>query len=95
MPSKPIRKLEKIAALEIITFLRENGSTGKVDLVQRLEAGQTSIYSALSVLKELDLIEEQQPEGFPVRRPVNLTEKGRRVAELLVQVEKILTEGEK
>jgi predicted transcriptional regulator len=86
---------EQDGILELLLILLKNGKLSKAEVVSALGRSSTTAYRCLAMLKKLDLITELEPTSFPYRKDVSLTEKGRRVAELLVQVEKILTEGEK
>jgi len=61
-------------------------------IVDRTKSSPNAIYNALRRLIQTDLIKEEREKGFPYRRLISLTEKGRKVAELLVEIEKILSE---
>ncbi|MCS7373830.1 MAG: winged helix-turn-helix transcriptional regulator, partial [archaeon GB-1845-036] len=50
-------------------------------------------YNALKILHDNGLIAEEREEDFPRRRLISLTEKGRKIAKLLVEIEKILKRG--
>jgi len=84
-----IRKLEKRAALQILLYLL-NGGASRTDLRKNIDASVDAIYSALSILLKLGLIKEETLEKFPFSVVVKLTEKGRRIAALLAEIEKIL-----
>ena len=62
------------------------------EIVRRLGRPQATIYRAIGKLKELALIYDETT-GYPVKRFFSLTEKGRRVAEKLADVENILQLG--
>lgn len=84
-----INKLEKRAALQILLYLLK-GEASRTDLRKNLDASVDAIYSALPILLKLGLIEEETLKEFPFSVVIRLTEKGRRVAEHLVEIEKIL-----
>lgn len=88
-----IQKLKKTVALEVLLFLRKNGSSGKTTLTQGVEASQTSVNSALTSLRQLGLIQDVEPVGRPLKLPVSLSEKGHRIAAHIVEVQKILAEN--
>jgi len=58
-------------------------SKSTIPLVRRVEE-----------LKSLGLIHEELSEFAPLSKTVSLTEKGRRVAEKVAEIEEILREGE-
>lgn len=82
--------LEKRAALQILVYLHKHGEATRSDLRNNIDAALKSIYSALPVLKSLSLIEEETLSHFPFSVLIRLTEKGRRVARHLAEIEEIL-----
>lgn len=86
-----LAKLEKKAALQIMVYLYKKGEPGKrEDLRSNTSGVMETIYSALEVLKSLDLIEEEEVGIFPFERRVWLRKKGMLVAKRLVEIENIL-----
>ena len=63
------------------------------DLRQNIDAAIKTIYSTLRVLMKLNLIEEISSDKFPFTVKIRLSDKGRKIAEHLVEIEKILGEG--
>lgn len=59
------------------------------ELVRKIASPQTTVYRAVPKLKELGLINDKLTP-YPVKRIFSLTEKGRKVAEKLAEVESIL-----
>ena len=64
----------------------------RTELRKNIEASVSAIYSALPKLKRLRLIDEGSKETFPFTVEVSLTEKGRRIAKHLAEIEAILAE---
>ena len=58
-----------------------------------INSSQDALYNALKILYDNGLIAEEREEDFPRRRLISLTDKGMKVAELLIQLEKILDGG--
>lgn len=83
---------QQMGCLELLRLLLKNEKLWKREIVSKLNRSPQVAYSALRVLKKLDLITQVDAKTFPYRKDVSLTEKGRRVAEYLVEVEKILGE---
>lgn len=86
-----LAKLEKKAALQILVYLYEKGEpANREELRGNIKAVMATVYSALEVLKGLDLIEEEEVGAFPFERRVWLREKGMLVARRLAEIENIL-----
>ena len=60
------------------------------DIVSFGKMNRQTVYNNLRILLSLGLITEKREEGFPPRRLISLTEKGRKVAEKLEEIEVIL-----
>jgi DNA-binding MarR family transcriptional regulator len=83
---------EQAAAIDLLMLLVSNSDKLKLsEIVRKLGRPQATIYRAISKLKETGLIYDETT-GYPVKRFFSLTEKGRRVAERLAEVESILQE---
>ncbi|MEM2841626.1 MAG: MarR family winged helix-turn-helix transcriptional regulator [Candidatus Bathyarchaeia archaeon] len=85
-----LNSLEKRGALQILLHLHRKGKATRTDLRGHVDASMDTIYTALKVLMELGLVEEMAMDRFPFSVQVTLTEKGRRVAEHIAEVDKIL-----
>ena len=83
---------EQATAMELLMLLADSGDKLKLsEIVRKLGRPQATIYRGITKLKELMLI-DHETTGFPVKRFFSLTEKGRRVAEKLAEVESVLQE---
>lgn len=86
-----IEILEKSKAAEIMVKLHERKEIGLVEMVVVLSGGSTStINNRLLELKSVGLIEEEREAKFGGRRLFRLTDKGKKVARKLVEIEKLL-----
>jgi len=85
-----LSKLEQTAALRILALLHKKERASRTDLRQQIQASIDAIYNAVPKLKDLGLINEESREKFPFTVEISLTQKGRRVAELVVDIEKML-----
>jgi DNA-binding MarR family transcriptional regulator len=83
---------EQAAAMELLILLLNNDKLKLSEIVRKLGRSQATIYRAIENLKELELVSDETT-GYPVKRFMSLTEKGRRVAEKLVEVEGVLQES--
>ena len=89
---KALSELESRATLRILVTLLITGPLSFSELANKVGSSNVTIYNALKRLKKVDLIAEEREEDFPRRRLISLTEKGRKIAKLLVEIEKILSE---
>lgn len=82
-------QLEQKHAIRILFVLLEEGQLKITELKEILRKPATTIYKALNILTELGLVEDKLTE-WPVKRFLILTEKGKQVAQLLTEIEKLL-----
>lgn len=95
-----IGKLDRTkAALRLLIVIYESKKTldrdGVFELLnKKYRIGKTAGYSAIKVCKQLGLIEEKFVKTVGVRPSVlhSLTEKGKNVAEIIVELEKALSQ---
>lgn len=67
-----------------------DGDTPIMDLPKKAGLGGGAVYNAVRWLNDRGLVVEQKEGSFPRRRMIKQTEKGREVANLLKQADKIL-----
>jgi len=81
----------KKAALQILLYLRDKKVATRTDLRENISSSLDAMYSAIPILIDLGLVRQRkQSERFPFQVEIELTDKGRRVAEHLAEIEKIL-----
>jgi len=85
-----LKVLEQIAAPRLLVLLAKRGKMSITELRSSLDASGMAIYNAIKKLSQAGLVNDEYEEHFPRRRLISLTEKGRRVAELLAQIEAVL-----
>ena len=86
-----IEILEKSKAVEVLIRLHEKKEAGLVELVMAISGGSTStVVNRLMEMENAGLVEEEREAKFGGRRLFRLTEKGKKVAKRLVEVEKVL-----
>jgi len=85
-----IAELEQTTAIRMMLYLYKEKKASRTDLRKNIDASTAAIYNALPKLKKLGLIEETKEKAFPFTVEVKLTEKGKKVACHLLEVEKIL-----
>ena len=74
----PIDELDGTrAALRVLLTLHKEGSLPRTKLIGNAAIGKQAVYTALRVLQQLGLVEEERRKGFPVVL-TGLTERGRR-----------------
>jgi len=82
--------LEQVAALRILVTLLEDKELTLTALSNKIKCSHSALYSALRKLYDANLIMETREKDFPRRRLISLTDKGKKIAELLVEIERIL-----
>jgi len=83
--------LEQTAALRILVLLHKRGSTTRTQLIKAVNASTTTLYTALTKLKKLGLIQEKKDKTFPFTVEVTLSQKGQKIANQLIKIEQTLT----
>ncbi len=82
--------MEKRAVLQILAYLNRVEKATRTDLRDNIKAALKSIYSTLPVLMKLGLISEEVKESFPFTVSIMLSDKGKQIAQHLVEIERIL-----
>ncbi|MCX7914373.1 MAG: winged helix-turn-helix transcriptional regulator [Thermodesulfovibrionales bacterium] len=77
------------AGVLLITLLKY-GKLSLLELREKSELSNQTVYNNARRLKEMGLIQEELENEFPRRRLISLTEKGRKVAEKLEEIEGML-----
>jgi len=91
---RPIDELgEAKAALRVLLMLHKGGSISRTKLIGNAAMGKQAVYTALRVLQQLGLVEEERRKGFPNVVLTGLTERGRKVAKRVGEIEGILRTG--
>ena len=86
-----IDKLDEVkATLRVLIYLQENKEAKLTTIMKGIPVGQKAVYTTLSTLIELELIEEKTSKDFPFTRNFILTKKGQEIAKHLTEIEKIL-----
>jgi len=90
----PMRILEGQAGnLRFLIYLSNVDEANFQSIVEGLPLTGRSLYSFIDKLKELELIDiRTDRSSYPTRNMIPLTEKGRKVAECLKKIEKLLEE---
>jgi len=87
---RKMESLEQTGSIRIMLFLNKKGAVTLTDIKGGVNCSLSAIYNALRKLRDAGLIQEELEETFPRRRLISLTEKGRKVAEKLEEIEKSL-----
>ena len=91
MRRETLKILEQTTLPRILVYLLEKGKASRTDLVHDIKGSQRAIYNSLPILKKTGLIEQHTAKGFPRRKDIWLTEKGKRVANLLIPIIEVLS----
>ena len=81
-----IKELESNGELQLLVFLLKNGKTKITDIT--LSGSTSTLYHALKILSELELIEEERKK--PYTRYIKLTETGAAIAKKLAEINTLL-----
>jgi len=89
-----MRTLEGQAGnLRVVIYLSNVDETNFQSIVEGLPLTGRSLYSVIDKLEELELINTRiDRSSYPPRKMISLTDKGRKVAEYLKKIEKVLEE---
>ncbi|MBR6037574.1 MAG: winged helix-turn-helix transcriptional regulator [Candidatus Methanomethylophilaceae archaeon] len=81
--------LETTHAIRILLVLRDNGSMVKGDLARAIAKGTATVQSRVADLVDSGLVTETRETTKPFRIYVELTPKGREIADLLCELESL------
>jgi len=88
---RPIDELgEAKAALRVLLMLHREGPFSRTELIENAAMGKQAVYTALRVLQQLGLVEEERRKGFPNTVLTGLAGKGKKVAKRVGEIEGIL-----
>ena len=87
-----LRTLKGVIALEVLLVVYRKPGIFLGKLIEELNGSRSSVIDAVDHLIKVGLIQETREKEFPRRRLLYPTEKGKRVGELLSEIEKILSE---
>ena len=83
--------LEKSQSMEILVALHDKDKLFLSELLETLNTKDTNTVSRrIDLLRDVGLIKEEGEEKFGGRRYIWLTNKGKKVAKLLVEIDKIV-----
>jgi len=85
-----IAVLESVYAMRILAILLRDGPTFRSILYQKVSKSTNSPKARVDELLEAGLLTEDVSQFPPLSKRIGLTEKGRRVAELVAEMERIL-----
>lgn len=86
-----IEVLEKKGAMRILMELRD-APKPITQLMKDLGIGQDRIYTSVEDFKANGIVEDNKMTTFPYSRTINLTNKGIRLADLVHQVDEVITD---
>ncbi|MEI6795565.1 MAG: hypothetical protein WCK39_01750 [Methanomassiliicoccales archaeon] len=82
--------LEERYTVRIMVALRQKGQTTRQDLYETVSNGSSTVGGKVNTLISIGLVEEEVRKALPFTKHLRLTEKGTRVADLLVEIEKVV-----
>ena len=85
-------KLEKTGAIQVLSALYlSNEPKMMMELKNKVKCSNETMRSAVELLLEMGLVQQTLEKGPPPRRLISLTEKGKKVAEKLEEIEEELS----
>lgn len=90
MENSNIGVLESVYAMRILALLLRDGPTFRSIIYQRVSKSTNSPKAHVDELLEAGLLTEDVWQFPPLSKRIGLTEKGRKVAELVAEMEKVL-----
>jgi len=82
---------ELTAVIRLMIFLYRHPGSNTTKILKSSTAGQKAFYSAKKYLEENNLLEVEIKKMLPSGPLYSLNEKGRKIAEHLTEIEKLLT----
>ena len=82
--------LEQRGIVSFLLYLLRNEGKPLSVIVEEAGINRTTVYNVINRLLQTGLIKEDYEKGFPRRRIFRLTEKGRKVAEKLLEIEELM-----
>ena len=97
MSENPIRVLEKQSGLiRLLIFLLDHQPINVQSVIENTDIYPNIMYSSLRKSKDLGLIASRtDSKSYPPRNMISLTDKGKKVAKHLKEIEEILEERDK
>lgn len=83
---------ELTAVIRLLLFLYQHPKSNVSSIIAQSNAGQKAFYSAKKFLEENKLLKIEKNQVLPYNPLYSLSEKGKRIAQHLVEIEKILNE---
>ena len=91
---EPIGELDETkGTFRVLLILHREGPLSRPKLIRKAAVGKQAVYTALRVLQQLGLVEEERTKGFPNTVLTGLTERGRKVAKRVGEIEKLVNMG--
>jgi len=87
-----ITELEGYGFIRLLLFLKEKNEVKISEIPKLVNMSSRTLYRIIDKMKKLNLIESKKQEVFPFSNVLCLTDKGRRVADLLSEIERVLEE---
>jgi DNA-binding HxlR family transcriptional regulator len=85
--------LEERHALKLLACLYRNGKSQRSSLYSAISRTTTAPMKRVNELIALGLVKESILAGAPFTKNVELTEKGKKIAKHVVEIERILTDS--
>lgn len=85
--------LEDYHSMKVLLLLYEKGKSMRSIVYASIPSSSNTLKLRLDNLLQNGLIQEKEEQFPPKRKWVELTEKGKRVAEHLLEIEKVLTDN--
>jgi len=80
-----------MGTIQVISALKDlTDPLTLLELSKRVDCSNDTMRSAVEVLLKIGVVQQKIEKGPPPRRLISLTEKGKKVAELLEQIEEVL-----
>ena len=92
MNQEKLKIMEQTTAPRILAFLKEKGTASIMEIMdnRNIQGSPSTKYAALALLSKNNLITQTLPQGQSRRIDNSLTEKGKKVADCLSELEKLL-----
>jgi DNA-binding MarR family transcriptional regulator len=90
-PQKPLVRFDKLtSSIRVTIYLYKHPKSGISAIIKNAEVDQKAVYAVKDWLEENKLLIVGKKESLPYSPVLSLNEKGKKIAEYLLEIEKLL-----
>jgi predicted transcriptional regulator len=91
-PQNPLARFDKLtSSIRVMLYLYKHPKSGITAIIKNANVDQKAVYAAKDWLEENQLLIIGKKESLPYSPVLSLNEKGKKIAEYLLEIEKLLS----